>query len=225
MSNLLQLFSQSFRWLVLFFLGVTLLGFLAFILLFIYAGFVTPKSFPEKAKQTFLQHKAAFEELRQMISHEPFAYCISTDRGQLAIGPYFYTGKDWQLIGGRSNKRFSREQVYSLMRISQERFEKYCKLLKEIDFDSVNKNLISDEYLPFADQLQSSNSSIPNKIYLYRLVHAKPEQLIVSFRLSPRGLASYIDYIPNNQARPVRDCHWSEQESFEQLDNHWFLER
>ena len=117
---------------------------------------------------------------------------------------------------------FSIEQVCSLMAISKERFAEYRNLLKEIGFASVHKNLISDSDSPYANELQSSNSTISDKIYLHKLIHAKPNQLFISFRFSPRSLASYIDYIPDNRARPVRYA--SDEQHFEQLENHWFLE-
>ena len=200
--------------------GTMLVIVVGFIGLFILLGILTPKKLPEKAKELFFSHKALFEKLRQMISSEPRAYCISDERGQLAIGPYYYNGSQWQLI--RSDKAVPIEEVYSRMAISTERFAEYRRLLKEIDFQSVHKNLISDSDLPFADELQSSNNTIPDKVYLQKLIHAKPSQLFISFRCSPRSLPSYIDYIPNNRAIPRRDV--GDEPNFEQLENHWFLE-
>lgn len=202
--------------------GTILVIFIGFMGLFVLAGLVTPKKLPEKAKESFFSHKAVFEELRQMISSEPVAYCIADDKGQLTIGPYFYDGTHWRLSGDRSNKAFSMEQICSLMAISKEHFDKYLKLLKEIGFASVHKNLISDSDSPFANELQSANSTISDKVYLHKLIHAKPNQLFISFCFCRRSLSSYIDYIPDNRARPVWDP--SDEQHFEQLENHWFLE-
>ncbi len=222
MQKLSKFCSLFFKGTTTFLLGTILVIVVGLIGLFVCLGLETPKKFPEKAKQSFFSHKSPFEELRQMISSEPLAYCISDEHGQLSIGPYFYDGNHWRLAGDITNKAFSMQQVGLRMEISQERFAEYRKLLKQIDFQSVHKNLISDNDLPYAGELQSPNSSIPDKVYLQKLIHAKPDQLFISFRSSPRTLPSYIDYIPNNHARPSR--YGSAEQRFEQLENHWFLE-